>query len=288
MSQDFFVVREIDLDLKSTPKYWWGDNPFMTHFMYGLSFSFPEGETLFVQAVKHFQQQIKSTELKRKVAVFIGQEAMHGRTHALLNRHLNQSNVAAEKIARVVDQGFKGLSHFLLKHSPRSALALTVALEHLTAIGAAEYFRNDRFIEKFHPGVRSLFVWHAIEEIEHKAVAFDVYVEVGGGYLRRVIWLAIGAGAVLIPIPVMFAMLYQERQLSNLAAAKSWLRQLFGRQGLITSMVPDYLKGFSPTFHPNQIADRETVGKWRDLLTEMTKMKERRPLRVIKREAPDR
>ncbi len=38
-----------------------------------------------------------------------------------------------------------------------------------------------------HQAVKNLFVWHALEESEHKAVAFDVYKAVGGSERLRVV-----------------------------------------------------------------------------------------------------
>ena len=44
--------------------------------------------------------------------------------------------------------------------------------------------------DDIHPSVRPLWVWHSLEESEDKAVAFDVYRSVGGGYLRRASMMA--------------------------------------------------------------------------------------------------
>ncbi len=74
---------------------------------------------------------------------------------------------------------------------PRSVqLATTIALEHFTAIVAHQLLTNPKATEGMHPNVKPLWLWHAVEETEHKAVCFDVYQQVGGGYLNRALNMA--------------------------------------------------------------------------------------------------
>src|SRR5207244_3358365 len=66
---------------------------------------------------------------------------------------------------------------------PKGHLAVTIALEHFTAIMADAMLTNDGVLEGADPRMAALWRWHAIEETEHKAVAFDVYKTVAPGFL---------------------------------------------------------------------------------------------------------
>ena len=60
-------------------------------------------------------------------------------------------------------------------------------MEHFTATLAELVLTNEEIRDLMgDDAVRDLFVWHALEESEHKAVAFDVYKAVGGGERLRV------------------------------------------------------------------------------------------------------
>ena len=147
---------------------------------------FPDGEDFFVRSVRHFRDQITDPELKRQVAGFIGQEAMHGREHRALQR--------PPRRARLPDQARRALHQVGPRHPraaslpPTSNLAATAALEHFTAtLAELRAHRARRRATLFgHDEVRNLFLWHALEESEHKAVAFDVYKAVGGTERMRV------------------------------------------------------------------------------------------------------
>jgi predicted metal-dependent hydrolase len=71
-------------------------------------------------------------------------------------------------------------------------LAITVAIEHFTALFAQLMLRPGSIIDKAEPSMRELWRSHAAEEMEHKSVAFDVYRAVGGteamrkSFMRRV------------------------------------------------------------------------------------------------------
>ena len=78
--------------------------------------------------------------------------------------------------------------------SPLSQLACTTAFEHFTATFAHILLRSKDGLRCMRAPQRRLWMYHALEEIEHKGVAFDVYEAMGGGYLRRaiaMIWVTI-------------------------------------------------------------------------------------------------
>jgi predicted metal-dependent hydrolase len=156
----------------------------MSHVAAALSAVFPDGEDFFVRSVRHFRDQISDPELKRQVAGFIGQEAMHGREHRAFNDRLHELGYPTKRFERLTRKGL-ALRERLLP--PMSNLAATAALEHFTATLAELVLTSEETRALFgHEAVLNLFLWHALEESEHKAVAFDVYKAAGGSERLRV------------------------------------------------------------------------------------------------------
>lgn len=154
------------------------------HVIAALSAVFPDGEDFFVRSVRRYRDEIEDADLKRRVAGFIGQEAMHGREHRALNRRLDKLGYPTSRFERLTGIGLRVRERVL---PPKSNLAATAALEHFTAT-LAELVLSDPEVRKMfgHVEVKNLFLWHALEESEHKAVAFDVYKAVGGSERMRV------------------------------------------------------------------------------------------------------
>ncbi len=185
-------TRRISFDdsFQSVPRHFAADRDLMSsHLAAALSAVFPEGEEFFVRSVRRFRDDVTDPELKRQVAGFIGQEAMHGRQHRAFNERLDQLGYPTKEVEWITKR-FLTLRERLL--SARSNLAVTAALEHFTATLAELVLTSEETREGFgHPAVRDLFVWHALEESEHKAVAFDVYRAVGGSERMRVLTITI-------------------------------------------------------------------------------------------------
>src|SRR5205807_9716952 len=121
---------------------------------------------------------------KRQVAGFIGQEAMHGREHRMLNERLAELGYPTKLVERITRAGLKARERVL---SAKSNLAATAALEHFTATLAELVLTSEETRRLFgNDEVRNLFLWHALEESEHKAVAFDVYRAAGGTERMRI------------------------------------------------------------------------------------------------------
>ncbi|RMI33682.1 metal-dependent hydrolase [Nocardia stercoris] len=156
----------------------------MSHIVAHLSSTFPEGEDFFIRSVRRYADQLTDPELRSRVKGFIGQEVTHGREHRALNDRLRQmgypTGFGERSCRRVV-----GLYERRL--SPLTCLAFTAALEHFTAIFAETLLGDERAQALLGTTeVRSMLLWHAIEESEHRSVAFDVYRAVGGSERRRI------------------------------------------------------------------------------------------------------
>jgi predicted metal-dependent hydrolase len=156
----------------------------MSHIVAMLSAVFPEGEDFFVRSVRHYADQITDPELKKQVAGFTGQETMHGREHRALNARLSELGYPTRRVDRMTKHD---LARAHRRLDPKIQLAITAALEHYTATLAEVLLTHERARELLGEGsVRSILLWHALEESEHKAVAFDVYRAVGGTEKMRI------------------------------------------------------------------------------------------------------
>jgi predicted metal-dependent hydrolase len=252
-----------DAPLDDLPKHFARDGDLISsHLIASLSAMFPDGEDFFVRSVRHYRGRVTDPALKQQVSGFIGQEAMHGREHRDLNDRLAELGYPTKRIEKLVRVSL-GLRS---KYAPAVAnLALTAALEHFTATLAEALLSNEDLREAMeHEGIRNLFLWHALEESEHKAVAFDVYKAVGGSERVRV-WTM----KVLRPGFVAFTAAHVAASLAGDPAARkrgavrrSW--EQFRSSPVLDREMWAQLKEYDrPDFHPN---DRDTTGieeEWR-------------------------
>jgi uncharacterized protein len=252
--------------LRDLPKHFAADGDLIaSHIAASLSAVFPDGEDFFVRSVRNYRDRITDPELKRQVAGFIGQEAMHGREHRMLNDRLAELGYPTKTFERITKKGLAVRERFL---PPASNLAATAALEHFTATLAELVLSDQETRDLFgHDEVRNLFLWHALEESEHKAVAFDVYKAVGGTERMRV-WTmkAIRVGFVVgMTVQVVVSLLGDKATYKRGNLRRS-LRRL-RTSPLLRRELWEQLKDYDrPDFHPD---DRDTDGllaEWRETL----------------------
>lgn len=170
------VVRtKLEFKLSEIPRFWFNNDPFITRMFDALSLTFPDGERYFIQSVRLFRDQIQDPELQQRVADFIRQEAQHGIAHDQMNQLMKLQGMPVDAFIRRLNKIFK---FELEQRSPQYNIAMTAAAEHLTALMADTFYSHKQTLAKAHPYVRALFAWHAIEEMEHRDVAFDVMKDV--------------------------------------------------------------------------------------------------------------
>ncbi len=253
-----------DLDLDGDiPRYWFGGDAFRTRFFDAMSLLFPEGERFFIACVRDFRDQIKDPCLQAAVKDFIYQEGQHGSVHTRFNNRLKAQGIAVDTILQRQKDIMFGF--FRKRFSPAYTLGQTAAAEHLTALMAHGFFANRMFADA-DPRIRAMYAWHAVEEIEHKAVAFDVFQDIAkGGYLTRV--LSMLQVSLSFPLHVFMIMAHMFRVDGVRNRWRVWLRGLwwlYGPGGLYPRLLPHYLAYFRPGFHPWRHGDLSIYRQWVD------------------------
>lgn len=165
-------------------RHYVSDDLIMSHVVSMLSSVFPEGEDFFIRSVKYYKDEITDPTLRAQVDGFIGQEATHGREHREINERLQEMGYPT----RLNDRLTKRALAMIYRHAPHKySLAMTAGLEHYTATLASLLLTNPEARSLLTSDeMRGLLLWHAYEEVEHKAVAFDVYRAIGGSEALRI------------------------------------------------------------------------------------------------------
>lgn len=241
--------------LVDLPKHFAADGDLiLSHLAASLSALFPDGEDFFVRSVRHYRDQITDPQLKRQVAGFIGQEAVHGREHRVLNDKLDELGYPTKRFERITK---KGLAIRERVASPSSNLAATAALEHFTATLAELLLTSEETRRLFgHDALRNVFLWHALEESEHKAVAFDVYKAVGGTERMRVVTMKLIRVTFVagLAFQILVSLLGDRATYRRGNLRRSWRR--LRSSPLLSGDLWDQLKDYDrPDFHPD---DRDT------------------------------
>ena len=252
--------------MRDLPRHFAGDGDLIAgHIIAALSSVFPDGEDYFVRSVRHFRDRVTDPALKRQVAGFIGQEAVHGREHRVFNDRLAELGYPTKHYEKLTRVGLRLRERI----APAKAnLAATAALEHFTATLAELVLTNEEIRTIMGAdAVRDLFVWHALEESEHKAVAFDVYRAVGGGERLRV-WtmnffrygFVVGMGLAVVVSLLGDRATYRRGNLR-----RSWRRVMHSpiADPAVWAQLKDYNR---PDFHPDDSDTTELVEAWREEL----------------------
>jgi uncharacterized protein len=262
----------IDLKITSRPlkidhgrletRWWHGGDPVATAFFNALSAAFPQGETFFIESVRRYRDQA-DPRLNEQITAFVQQEAMHTREHLAFNRLIKD---AGYDTADMDAQVRRRLGMARERH-PLAQLAITVGLEHFTAIMARVLLDDRDPLPGAPPEVVRLWQWHAIEELEHKSVAYDTWLAVTAqAKLSRVRRWSIRA-RVMILISIQFWYSNFERMADffrqdGINKPGTWwrvLKYLLVKPGIARKIFLPYLSFFRPGFHPWQHDERALI-----------------------------
>lgn len=258
-------VRNLKFELGSEiPRDWHGGRQAITSFFNNLSVFFPAGEKFFIVSVKAHKHYIRDPRLAEEARAFYSQEGIHSREHIRYNAVLKDQGYPVLAMEKRVERLLRLVSRLT---TARQQLAVTSALEHFTALMAHLMLRDAKVLEGAHPVMAALWRWHAAEENEHKAVAFDVYRAAGGNYVERCM--------VMVFATVIFWAKVFEHQvrlmrhdgtLFSLGEWRSLLSFLFVSPGAFRGLGALYLDYFRPSFHPWDLDNRDLLNEWKEEL----------------------
>ncbi len=237
-----------DVDLRT----WNAQGPLLSAYMNTLSLFFPDGERFFIHSLRHYRDQLSDPALKAQVTAFIGQEAMHGREHEEYNERLAAQGMPAEELGRSI----LAIIESAKRLPPEVQLSITIALEHFTAIYGDLLLRKPALIEGSDPNMTAMWRWHALEETEHKAVAYDLYSRVMGrtlrAYLLRTSTLVVITTTFLSLIAAAMAkMVLTDKNIDK--SPRQWAKfawVMLGPIGGLRGIALPWLDYFKPGFHP--------------------------------------
>ncbi|MGB1950500.1 MAG: metal-dependent hydrolase [Marinobacter sp.] len=246
---------------EQVPQYWLNNSHLLSHTMNALSVLFPQGEQFFVDSVRYYRDQISDPKLKAEVRGFIGQEAMHSLEHDAMNQHVRDRGMPVDELEKHLEV-ILGITKKLPK---RHQLAITCGLEHLTAMMADMLLERSDVREDMHESMRPLWMWHAIEETEHKAVTYDVFQEVGGTYAERAFYLAFSTAALgVVASYFTTRMVLNDRSNFSLKDAAKSVWRMWGKDGTFSSLIPTWLEYFKPGFHPWDHDNSELIARFKE------------------------
>ncbi|MDZ3830517.1 MAG: metal-dependent hydrolase [Sphingopyxis sp.] len=253
--------RDLKFGREDPPARWWhSGDPGRTAFFNALSSTFPVGERFFMTAVRYYRDDT-AQPLRGQIDDFLYQESMHTREHVVFNR---QAQDAGYDIAPLEDRARRTIG-WVKRRSPLQQLAATCALEHYTATLAHDALANPEHLGGAAPEARRMWQWHAIEEVEHKAVAFDTFLHATRHMTPMRRWLK--RSLVMCVTTVRFhyvifrntADLLRQDGLNDFATWRSLLRYLYGRPGTMRMLLRGAFTYMRPGFHPWEIDDRALI-----------------------------
>jgi predicted metal-dependent hydrolase len=257
--------RDIRFDFEGAKaRHWLGGDPVATAVFNALSLTFPDGERMFIDAVRAYRDRVDG-KLAEDVKGFIVQESIHSREHHTLNQLIDRDFYEVDYIETSIKERV-GIAR---SRGPMRMLLSTIALEHITSMMADIHAANQHLFDGAPAGVERMWRWHAMEETEHKAVAFDVFMVATKDwtpfqrYFRRCMIMAIIG--IMFPrnITDYAAHLLQADGYSKKDAVKAVKHFLWREPGIFGRGWKLFLAWFKPGFHPWDHDNRALVTTWR-------------------------
>ncbi|MFL6756110.1 MAG: metal-dependent hydrolase [Sphingomicrobium sp.] len=248
------------------PGHWWhGEDPFATAFYNALSATFPKGEAFFVESVRQFRDGAPP-RLAEEIKGFTTQEAIHSREHDAFNKAAFDAGYDLKPLEDRVQYRLE----IIRAKPPIASLASTMALEHFTAIFAHELLADPRHLAGAEPEAQAMWRWHAIEEIEHKGVAYDTWLHATRHWPRWKRWKVKAKVMMLatrnFTVDRTRGAIELLRQ-DGITGARAWLgllKFMWFSPGMMRKIFHAWAAYFLPGFHPWKIDDRHLIRRYEE------------------------
>ena len=269
--------RRVKFDWENTPLHWVPDDPYATHIMNVLHLLLPAGERWFVHVYKQVLPYIRDEELKAEVKGFMGQEGTHAVAHQNVLHHMKAQGLDPDPFVEQIEWLFEQLlgdstmPPFARKKWLQERLAIIAAIEHFTAV-LGKWIVDSRGLDEAgaDPVMLDLLRWHGAEEVEHRSVAYDLFMHLDGSYARRVRSMMVTslAFAWIWGRGTKYLIANDPHDLR--AGQRKWMtqREFMGRYNAaykrgrlpsMSSLVLEVPRYFKPSYHPSRHGSTQTA-----------------------------
>ena len=245
---------------ETLPRLWHGGRVEATAIYNALSTTFPVGEAFFVESVRKFRDGAPP-KLAEEIKAFTTQEAIHSREHDAFNKRAAEAGYDLSKLEAQVERRLA----VTRSKPPIVSLAATMALEHFTAILAHQLLANPRHLAGGDGAAADLWRWHAVEEIEHKGVAYDTWLHATRdwprfkrGKVKAKVMLYVTRNFLVDRTAGALELMRQDG-VSGIDAWRGLLWYLWVRPGMFRKIAGAWLRFFLPGFHPWDEDDRHLL-----------------------------
>ncbi len=248
---------------KIQARWWLNNDPIATAFYNALSVTFPRGEAFFVESVRAFREDAPAL-LRDEINAFIKQEVNHSREHVAFN---NRAIASGYDISRLESDVVTLLAR-TKGRPPIIDLAATMALEHFTAMLAHELLANPKHLSGRACSTSNLWRWHALEEIEHKGVAYDTWLHATRDWSPRKRWrlrslmMLISTYHFIKDRAAGIMDLLAQDGITGSSARWRVIRYALISPGLLRRIIPGWFSYFRPNFHPWDHDDRALIQRY--------------------------
>jgi hypothetical protein len=216
------------------PRAWHPAGLGPTAFLEALSAMAPVVESFFIDDTRRLLPRVADEAVRLEGEAFLRQEAAHASMHAAFNRLLVRQGVPVEAVAHSVRQWLAVVDW--TSSDVRSAVAM--AGEHFLGEAGGALLARPALLAGVEPEIARLFRWHGYEEVEHKAVLFDLFHAARGrglySYAVRVagLWIAVVLLAIALP-SASYRILASAGAAHDRRAWWGWVRFVFARGGIL-------------------------------------------------------
>jgi len=238
---------------------WSKSRPEWSHMVNGASLAMPYLEPYLIRTMRNTLEKIESPKLKKEVKLYMGQEGQHYQQHRKFNDMLIEK--AYPRLRNIEAQMKEEFANFESNRPLKFNLAYACGFETMAlCVGHWLVCDRDHLFSGSDTRVASLILWHFVEEIEHKSVAFDAYQAVYGSYFYRIY------GTLFATLHVMkFSrkayrlMLRKDGLWGNLSSRWKLVKMILR---FLSNMIPPLALACLPGHHPAKVKDPQWCRDW--------------------------
>ncbi len=247
------------MDQAGIKKFWFHRSVFITSYFDASSVVIPEGERFVIASAEKVLGRIRDQELAERAATLLHEEGAHARVHDAYNLMLAREGYSL-KYSRVGPRLFNWMKRYL---SDTTNVGISMCTEYFTLLFSKAVLEHGVLGEVgVDPRLARLWTWHSMEEIEHRSACFDIFVHIKGGYFRRVCAMLIAAPSFLFITHIShLSLLWQNGGLFRPRVLWNGMGFFFGKNGIYSHLLGNWLKFFRTDFHPSQIAIAPSIQK---------------------------